>query len=130
MRLVNSTVRKTVIAVSAVAALAGGGIAAPQVFAAASDDGTPLGHSVSALNHRHSSHAESADDHGRHLGLDSARDHAERKTLSGRHVEPRDDHGGKAEPGDDRGGSGRSSGHESSSHGGSDDRSGHGGSDD
>jgi uncharacterized membrane protein YgcG len=146
MRPVNAPVRKTVIAVTAVAALSGAGIAAPAIVSAATDD-RPTGRSVVDVaddqvrkeQGRH--HREPGDDRSNDVnetddsGFDSPHDRAERTSPDGRHLEPGDDHGDHLEPGDDDGGDNDSSGHggggaDSSGHGGGDDSSGHGGGDD
>ena len=144
MRPVNAPVRKTVIAVTAVAALSGAGIAAPAIVSAAPDD-RPTGRTVVDIaddqvrkeQGRH--HREPGDDRSNDVnetgdsGFDSPHDRAERTSPDGRHLEPGDDHGDHAEPGDDHGDD------DSSGHGGDDDsghgsddggNSGHGGGDD
>jgi hypothetical protein len=145
MRPVNAPVRKTVIAVTAVAALSGAGIAAPAIVNAATDRG-PSGRTVVDFADDHvrqekGHHHEPGDDRSNDAretndsGLDSPHDRAERTSPNGRHIEPGDDHGNHVEPGDDHGGRSGSSGHggddsgsDDSGHG-SDD-SGHGGGDD
>ncbi len=130
MRSDHPTIRTTVIAVSAVAALAGAGVASPQIVNAVAG-GTPIGRAVVApaedhlreVQGRHhraheagddhggrGNHAEPGDDRGRDQkaetddsGVDSPRDRAERKDDHGNHLEPGDDHGNHAEPGDDHG---------------------------
>ena len=110
MRPDNTTVRKSVIAVTAVAAIAGAGFAAPQLVAAAGD-GRPTGRSVvdradeqvrEAQGHHR---AQQAGDDGtaRHSGLDSPRDRAERTTPNGRHLEPGDDRSRDVNETDDSG---------------------------
>ncbi|MGI8993820.1 MAG: hypothetical protein ACR2FP_05905, partial [Nocardioidaceae bacterium] len=139
------TLKKTVISVVAVTALAGGGLASPQIVSALGDDNSRSRHGET----------EPGDDHGGASGLDSARDRAERKDANGRHIEPGDDQGGASgldsardraerkdangphiEPGDDRGGEreagddGRGELEPGDDNGGFDENSGHGGGDD
>jgi len=147
MRPVNAPVRKTVIAVTAVAALSGAGIAAPAIVSAATDD-RPTGRTVVDIaddqvrkeQGRH--HREPGDDRSNDVnetddsGFDSPHDRAERTSPDGRHLEPGDDHGGDNDSSGHGGGDEDSSGHgggdeDSSGHGGGDDdSSGHGGGDD
>ena len=146
MRPVNGPVRKTVIAVTSVAALSGAGIAAPAIVSAATDD-RPTGRTVVDIaddqvrkeQGRH--HREPGDDRSNDVnetndsGFDSPHDRAERTSPNGRHLEPGDDHGNHVEPGDDDGGRSGSSGHGSDDSGSDDsghgsDDSGHGGGDD
>ena len=160
MRPVNAPVRKTVIAVTAVAALSGAGIAAPAIVSAATDGNQPTGRTVVDIADDHvrqeqgRHHLEPGDDRSNDAnetddsGFDSPHDRSERTAPNGRHLEPGDDHGNHAEPGDDHGdgdsdnsgpssdssGSGSDDGvsgsNDSSGHGGGDDSSGHGGGDD
>jgi hypothetical protein len=111
MRPDNTTVRKSVIAVTAVAAIAGAGFAAPQLVAAAGD-GRPTGRSVvdradEQVREAHGHHrAQQAGDDGtaaHQSGLDSPRDRAERTTPNGRHLEPGDDRSRDANETDDSG---------------------------
>src|SRR6186713_1517675 len=104
LRPVNGPVRKTVIAVTAVAALSGAGIAAPAIVSAATDD-RPTGRTVVDVaddqvrkeQGRH--HHERGDDRSNDVsetddsGFDSPHDRAERTPPDGRHLEPGDDHG-------------------------------------
>ena len=121
MRPVNAPVRKTVIAVTAVAALSGAGIAAPAIVSAATDD-RPTGRTVVDIaddqvrkeQGRH--HREPGDDRSNDVsetndsGFDSPHDRAERKDGRTRRRRPRpnDDQRLRARPGaPDRPGAGR-----------------------
>ncbi len=114
MRPVNAPVRKTVIAVTAVAALSGAGIAAPAIVSAATDD-RPTGRTVVDIaddqvrkeQGRH--HREPGDDRSNDVnetddsGFDSPHDRAERTTPNGRHLEPGDDRSNDVNETDDSG---------------------------
>ena len=114
MRPVNAPVRKTVIAVTAVAALSGAGIAAPAIVSAATDD-RPTGRTVVDVaddqvrkeQGRH--HREPGDDRSNDAsetddsGFDSPHDRAERTRPNGRHLEPGDDRSNDVNETDDSG---------------------------
>src|SRR5689334_20678173 len=113
MRPVNAPVRKTVIAVTAVAALSGAGIAAPAIVNAATDRG-PSGRTVVDFADDHvrqekGHHHEPGDDRSNDAretndsGLDSPHDRAERTSPNGRHLEPGDDRANDARETDDSG---------------------------
>ena len=101
MRPVNAPVRKTVIAVTAVAALSGAGIAAPAIVSAATDD-RPSGRTVVDIaddqvrKEQGGHHREPGDDRSNDVnetddsGFDSPHDRAERTRPNGRHLEPAD----------------------------------------
>lgn len=110
MRPVNAPVRKTVIAVTAVAALSGAGLAAPAIVSAATDD-RPTGRTVVDVADDHvrqeqgHHHREPGDDRAvnHRSGFDSPHDRAERTSPNGRHFEPGDDRSNDANETDDSG---------------------------